>query len=128
MSSLGMVAPFDSRNLEAISDALAKAREPAKDEDAKTHEAAKRKRPMALAGSHHPCIHFSAHQAQAIVLLGHALWAEATESAPGRSDPCKVASADESDRNSAWTQSAQISGVYNIIEFKQYNLKLCNIL
>ena len=48
MSSLGMVAPFDSRNLEAISDALAKAREPAKDEDAKTHEAAKRKRPMAF--------------------------------------------------------------------------------
>jgi hypothetical protein len=101
MSSLGREAPFDSRNLEAISDALAKAREPAKDEDAKTHEAAERKRPMALAASHYPCIHFSAHQAQAIVLLGHALWAEATESVPGRRNPPMVASAGKTDRYSA---------------------------
>jgi hypothetical protein len=38
-----------------------------------------------------------------------------------------VASAGETDRDLAWIQLAEISGVYNIIEFKYYNFKLYNV-
>ncbi len=34
-----------------------------------------------------------------------------------------VASAGETDRDLAWTQLAEILGVYNIIEFKHYNFE-----